>query len=101
MIVGIPCNQFGSQEPGSSEEIQSFCERNYGVSFLMTEKVKVKGKAMHPLYQWLTQKSMNGKSNSTVRWNFQKYLVSPDGKLVDYFYSTTGPVSSKITKHLA
>ncbi len=101
MIVGVPCNQFGSQEPGSSEEIQSFCERNYGVSFLMTEKVKVKGKAMHPLYQWLTQKSMNGKSNSTVRWNFQKYLVSPDGKLVDYFYSTTGPVSSKITKHLA
>ncbi len=100
MIVGVPCNQFGSQEPGSSEEIQSFCERNYGVSFLMTEKVKVKGKAQHPLYQWLTQKSMNGTSNSTIRWNFQKYLVSPEGELMDYFYSTTGPLNSKITKYL-
>ncbi|WP_417935769.1 glutathione peroxidase [Flagellimonas allohymeniacidonis] len=100
MIVGLPCNQFGSQEPGSSEEILSFCEKNYGVSFLMTQKVQVKGKAQHPLYQWLTQKSMNGRSNSAVRWNFQKYLVSPEGTLIDYFYSTTGPLSSKITKNL-
>lgn len=100
MIIGVPCNQFGSQESGSSEDIQAFCERNYGVSFLMTEKVNVKGKSQHPLYQWLTQKSLNGKSSSTVRWNFQKYLVNPEGKLTDYFYSTTGPLSSKITKYL-
>ena len=100
MIIGVPCNQFGSQEPGSSDDIQAFCERNYGVSFLMTEKVNVKGTSQHPLYQWLTQKRLNSKSNSTVRWNFQKYLVNPEGKLMAHFYSTTGPLSSKITKYL-
>lgn len=100
MIVGVPCNQFGSQEPGTSEEIQSFCERNYGVSFLMTEKVDVKGVNQHPLYQWLTKKYNNGKLSSSVKWNFQKYLVSPEGNLIDVFYSITKPTSSKITKHL-
>ncbi|MEL6974187.1 MAG: glutathione peroxidase [Bacteroidota bacterium] len=100
MVVGVPSNQFGAQEPGSAGEIQSFCERNYGVSFVMTEKVKVKGPNQHPLYQWLTQKGLNGKQNSSVKWNFQKYLVSPEGKLIDFFYSITAPTSSKITKHL-
>lgn len=100
MVIGVPCNQFGAQEPGSQEEIQNFCERNYGVSFIMTEKVDVKGTKQHELYEWLTQKKFNGKSNSTVRWNFQKYLINPQGNLIDYYYSTTSPLSKKITKHL-
>ena len=100
MIIGVPCNQFGGQEPGTATEIQTFCEKNYGVSFLMTEKVDVKGDNQHPLYQWLTKKELNGNSNSSVKWNFQKYLIDKNGLLVDYYFSTTSPTSSKITKHL-
>ncbi len=99
-IIGVPCNQFGKQEPGSSEEIQEFCEINYGVTFLITEKIDVKGQDQHPLYNWLTSRSENGRKNSSVKWNFQKYLVGPDGNLIDYFYSTTSPTSKKIIKHL-
>lgn len=100
MVIGVPCNQFGRQEPGTSDEIQEFCQVNYGVSFLITEKVDVKGSQQHPLYSWLTQKSINGKKNSSVKWNFQKYLVDEDGQLIDYYYSITKPTSKKITKHL-
>lgn len=100
MVIGVPCNQFGAQESGSASEIESFCKLNYGVSFLMTEKIEVKGKNQHPLYQWLTQKNRNGNSNSSVKWNFQKYLVSNNGLLIDYFYSATQPLSKKITKYL-
>ena len=99
-VIGVPCNQFGSQEPGNAEEIEEFCKVNYGVSFLMTEKINVKGQNQHPLYTWLTNKDFNGKKSSSVKWNFQKYLVNPDGKLEDYFFSTTKPLSSKITKFL-
>lgn len=99
-LIGIPCNQFGGQEPGKAEEIESFCEVNYGVTFLITEKIDVRGKNQHPLYTWLTQKVNNGKTNSSVKWNFQKYLVDTNGELVDYYFSTTSPLSSKITKHL-
>ena len=80
-VIGLPCNQFGAQEPGNANEIESFCEVNYGVSFLITEKIDVKGKNQHPIYKWLTNKTENGVSNSTVKWNFQKYLVSEEGKL--------------------
>lgn len=100
MIIGIPCNQFGGQEPGTAAEIQSFCQANYGVTFVMTEKVDVKGKNQHPLYQWLTDKTKNGKSSSTVKWNFQKYLVDKNGDFIDYYFSITNPMSDKITKHL-
>lgn len=100
VVIGVPCNQFGSQEPGNSKDIASFCDINYGVTFPITEKVKVKGHEQHALYQWLTQKKYNGVKNSSVKWNFQKYLVAPNGELLDYFYSTTPPLSSKITKHL-
>ena len=62
MVIGVPCNQFGQQEPGNSEQIQSFCQKNYGVTFLMTEKVNVKGKDKHPLYEWLTNKDLNGRT---------------------------------------
>lgn len=98
-IIGVPCNQFGAQEPGSAEDIQSFCELNFGVSFTMTEKVKVKGPQTHPLYQWLTSKEKNGVKSSSVKWNFQKYLISPERILIDSYLSTTDPTSSKITKH--
>lgn len=100
VVIGVPCNQFGGQEPGSADEIQKFCQVNYGVSFLITEKVDVKGQNQHPLYSWLTNKDFNGKKSSTVRWNFQKYLVDKEGKLIDYYFSITKPTSSKITKHL-
>ena len=99
-VIGVPCNQFGSQEPGDSTEIETFCQVNYGVTFLITEKVDVKGNNQHPLYSWLTKKSKNGNSSSTVKWNFQKYLLSPKGELIDFYYSITSPISPKITKHL-
>ena len=99
IVLGVPCNQFGAQEPGDADTISSFCELNYGVSFLMTEKVDVKGKNQHPLYEWLTEKSVNGVKDSTVKWNFQKYLIDDKGNFIDYFFSVTSPMSKKITKH--
>ena len=100
VIIGVPCNQFNEQEPGTAEEIKSFCKVNYGVTFLLTEKVDVKGDHQHPLYKWLTDKDLNGKTSSSVKWNFQKYLVDETGHLVDFWYSMTKPLSSKITKYL-
>ncbi len=99
-VIGVPCNQFGNQEPGDAQTIESFCELNYGVDFLITEKVAVKGVNQHPLYQWLTQKINNGVTDTSVKWNFQKYLISPEGTLIDYYYSATKPMSTKIVKHL-
>ena len=100
MVIGVPCNQFGGQEPGTVQEIQTFCQQNYGVTFLMTEKIDVKGNSQHPLYQWLTKQEKNGNSSSTVKWNFQKYLVDGKGHLVDYYFSITNPMSDKIINHL-
>ena len=100
VVIGLPCNQFGGQEPGSAAEIETFCEVNYGVKFLITEKIDVKGKNQHPLYRWLTYKAVNGLKSSTVKWNFQKYLVDGKGELVDYYFSNTNPMSSKITQYL-
>ena len=100
VVIGLPCNQFGSQEPGDAKQIQNFCTKNYGVDFLMTEKIDVKGENQHPLYQWLTQKKYNGVNDSSVKWNFQKYLVDENGKYIDVFYSATKPLSPKITKNL-
>ncbi|MEH6538307.1 MAG: glutathione peroxidase [Psychroserpens sp.] len=100
VVVGVPCNQFGKQEPGNPEDIESFCDVNYGVTFPITEKIDVKGNHQHPLYSWLTQKRKNGRKDSNVKWNFQKYLVDPKGELIDYYFSMTSPTSSKITKHL-
>ena len=100
MIIGVPCNQFGKQEPGNADTIESFCQINYGVSFLMTEKMDVKGDQQHALYKWLTSKNLNGYKNSSVKWNFQKYLIDENGQLIDYFYSLTKPNSKKITNHL-
>ena len=99
-VVGVPCNQFGGQEPDDEATSKNFCEVNFGVNFLLTEKVKVKGPEQHPLYTWLTQEVNNGVKDSTVKWNFQKYLLDPNGKLVDYYLSSTNPLSSKIINHL-
>ena len=100
VVIGVPCNQFGKQEPGSADEIQEFCQVNYGVSFLMTEKIDVKGDDQHPLYTWLTSKEMNSNKSSSVKWNFQKYFVDIEGNLIDYYFSLTKPLSTKITKYL-
>lgn len=96
VIIGVPCNQFGGQEPGSADEIRTFCEKNYGVEFLITEKVDVKGENQHPLYQWLTQKSNNGVLDSKVNWNFNKYLVDENGNLLEHFKSGVKPLSDDI-----
>lgn len=98
VIVGFPSNDFGQQDPGSNEEIAEFCKINYGVTFPMMSKVSVKGDSIAPIYEFLTQKELNGKKNSSVKWNFQKYLINEDGTFHDYFYSITKPDSKKITK---
>jgi glutathione peroxidase len=100
VVIGMPCNQFGGQEPGTSKEIQNFCKTRYGVTFPMSAKVEVSGANQHPIYKWLTDKNKNGNSSSSVKWNFQKYLVGPNGKLINYFYSTTSPMSEKIIREL-
>jgi glutathione peroxidase len=100
VVIGLPCNQFGGQEPGTEKEVQQFCTKNFGVSFLLTEKIEVKGEGKHQLYNWLTDKKKNGKSSSSVKWNFQKYIVDEKGEFVNYFYSTTKPMSLKITSLL-
>ena len=100
VVVGVPCNQFGAQEPGNEDQISIFCSEKYNVSFPMTEKTYVRGSNQHPLYEWLTSKELNGRKNSSVKWNFQKYLVDKEGNLIDYWYSLTNPMSSKITNYI-
>jgi glutathione peroxidase len=97
VVIGFPCNQFLGQEPGSSEEIAAFCEKNYGVTFPLTEKIDVKGKNQHPLYQWLTNKAQNGVADETVKWNFHKFLISPEGKWLQAFSSGVEPTDAEIT----
>ena len=100
VIIGVPCNQFMNQEPGSNEEIASFCQKNYGVTFLISEKVDVKGKNQHPLYSWLTTKYKNGVLDSSVKWNFQKYLIDENGRLLEMFASNVNPMESKLTSKI-
>ena len=97
VIVGFPCNQFLGQEPGTSEEIVSFCQKNYGVTFPLTEKIDVKGKNQHGVYQWLTQKSLNGAADGTVKWNFHKFLISPEGEWLAEFPSGVKPLDAELT----
>lgn len=96
VIIGFPANNFMKQEPGSNEEIKEFCTLNYGVTFPMMSKISVKGSDMAPIYQWLTEKELNGKMDSSVKWNFQKYLISADGQLEKVYYSKTKPDDSEI-----
>lgn len=94
-ILGFPANNFLWQEPGSSEEIAAFCERNYGVQFQMFEKVSVKGNDQHPLYQWL-----QAKTGKVPDWNFAKFLVSEDGQTVTYLSSNVQPLDERIVKEI-
>lgn len=97
IIIGFPANDFMSQEPGTNDEIATFCERNYGVSFPMMNKISVKGKEIHPVYQFLTQKAKNGVADSEVEWNFQKYLLNEEGQLDMIISPRTLPTDEKIT----
>jgi glutathione peroxidase len=96
VIIGFPANNFMNQEPGSASEIRAFCTNNYGVTFPVMEKISVRGEDIHPLYRWLTSKDQNGVMDSEVKWNFQKYLIDENGKLVDVIYSKEKPSSDRI-----
>jgi len=96
VIIGFPANNFLHQEPGTNTDIKEFCTKNYGVTFQMMEKISVKGDNMDAIYQWLTQKEKNGKMDSEVKWNFQKYMIDENGNLVDIAYSKEKPMSDKI-----
>ena len=96
IILGFPCNDFGAQEPGTAEQIDTFCEINYGVTFPMMEKISVKGSDKHPIYQFLTEKAKNGKEDSQVQWNFQKYLIDEKGHLQMVIAPTASPLSDQI-----
>ena len=96
VILGFPCNQFGNQEPGNSSDIQSFCTKNFGVTFQMMEKVDVKGDSICEIYKWLTSKEKNGVEGSSVKWNFQKYMIDENGYLIDHVLSIKSPDCDKI-----
>ena len=95
VIIGFPANNFGGQEPGSNDQIKSFCKKNYGVTFLLSEKVSVKGSDICPLFEWLNQQE-NQSFVGDIMWNFEKYLIDESGKLVKRFRSITKPDSDKI-----
>lgn len=96
VIIGFPANDFLSQEPGTDEEIQSFCKKNYGVTFPMMSKISVKGKNKHPVYDFLTSKKRNGLEDNKVMWNFQKYLIDEEGFLVKVVSPRTSPDDQEI-----
>jgi len=96
VIIGFPANNFGSQEPGSNEQIAKFCQMNYGVTFPMMSKISVKGKDIHEVYQFLTQKNKNGLQDSQVEWNFQKYLINEEGELIKVLSPRVLPTDAEI-----
>jgi glutathione peroxidase len=101
-VLGFPCDQFGGQEPGSDEEISGFCERNFGVTFPLFSKVDVNGERAHPLYRWLRAQK-GGLLGSTIKWNFTKYLVGKDGRVLGRYAPTTSPgkITADIERALA
>ena len=101
VIIGFPANNFAGQEPGSAAEIRQFCTENYGVTFPMMAKISVKGDDMAPLYKWLTSKEKNGVMDSEVKWNFQKYLIDENGKLVDVVNPREKTDSEKVTSWIS
>lgn len=96
VVIGFPCNQFLNQEPGENEEIKTFCTKNYGVTFPLTTKIDVKGSGQHPVYQWLTTQEVEGIKSHTVKWNFHKFLINPEGKLIGVFSSKVNPLHEDI-----
>ena len=95
VIIGFPANNFGGQEPGSNDQIKTFCQKNYGVSFMLSEKVSVKGKNIDPIFKWLNAQD-NQSFKGDIMWNFEKYLIDESGKLIKRYRSMTKPVSDKI-----
>lgn len=100
VVIGFPANNFGGQEPGSNSEIKTFCTKNYGVSFPMAAKISVKGDDMAAIYQWLTQKEKNGVLNAEIKWNFNKFLIDENGRMMYKFESSVTPMSEEITGKL-
>jgi glutathione peroxidase len=100
VIVGFPANNFGSQEPGTNDEIKAFCTKNYGVTFPMAAKVSVKGNDIAPIFKWLTNKSENGVLDAEIKWNFTKFLLDENGALIAKFDSNVSPMSDEIVKYL-
>jgi len=100
VIVGFPANNFGGQEPGSDGDIQEFCKARFGVKFPLASKVSVKGEDMAPIYQWLTSKAKNGVLDADIKWNFNKFLLDENGKMIAYFPSKVTPNSDDILKYV-
>jgi glutathione peroxidase len=100
VVVGFPANNFGEQEKGTNSEIQTFCKKNYGVTFPMSEKVSVKGEDIHPLFKYLTEEAGKLGEKDPIKWNFTKFLVDENGKLIAVFPSKVTPMSEEITKYL-
>ncbi|MBK8494029.1 MAG: glutathione peroxidase [Chitinophagaceae bacterium] len=100
VIIGFPANNFLSQEPGSNADIQEFCKKNYGVTFPMAAKISVKGNNIAPIYKWLCNKAENGVMNAKVSWNFNKFLLDENGKLIGHFKSKVKPMSEEIISKL-
>jgi len=101
VLLGFPANNFGGQEPGSNEEIATFCKRNFGVSFQMFEKISVAGADAHPLYKWLSDKNQNGWNDQAPKWNFCKYLVDENGNLVKYYGSGVKPFDAELIAEIS
>jgi glutathione peroxidase len=97
-VVGFPCNQFGAQEPGTAEEIETFCSTTYGVTFPMYEKIDVNGENRHPVYQVLTETADAEGHDGDIRWNFEKFLVSPDGQVVARYNPTVAPDAPEVVQ---
>jgi glutathione peroxidase len=93
VVLGFPCNQFGGQDPGSDETIAQFCQVNYGVSFPMMSRIEVNGAGAHPLYQWLTKEAPGLLGSKAIKWNFTKFLVGKDGRVIRRYAPQDGPAS--------
>ena len=100
VIIGFPANNFNAQEPGTNSDIKEFCVKNYGVTFPMAAKISVKGDDIAPIYKWLCNKSENGVMDATITWNFNKFLLDENGKLITKFESKVTPMSDELTSKL-
>lgn len=98
VVMGFPCNQFGSQDPGSNDEIGAFCQKNYGVTFAMMEKINVNGNDAHPLYQWLTAQAPGLLGSKAIKWNFTKFLIGKDGRVLKRYAPQDAP--AKLAKDI-
>lgn len=99
IIIGFPANNFGGQEPGTNDEIAAFCQKNFGVTFLLAEKSSVKGKDISPLFKWLTSQE-NSSFDGNVNWNFEKFIIDSNGKVISRYRSGTSPMDSELIEDL-